>query len=50
MKTTGAQPPHPAAEIANPSGQDDLHAQSLTSGIWATHPVTEQPTLTLTQW
>lgn len=50
MKATGAHQPHPTADIANPSGQVDLHAQSRTGGIWATHQVTEQPTLTLTQW
>lgn len=50
MKTTGAQPSHPAAEIASPTAPLDRYAPSVSGGTWATCPVTEQPSLTLTQW
>ena len=50
MKTTGDRPPHPAAETVSPGAQLDRNAQSITGGVWATYPVTEQPSLTLTQW
>jgi len=50
MKTTGDRPPHPAAEIASPSALVERYAQSVSGGTWATYTVTEQPSLTLTQW
>lgn len=50
MKPTGAHPPLPAAETASPAAQLDRNVQSISGGVWATYPVTEQPSLTLTQW